>query len=177
MCPPSGKPEMEDEIVAVGAQQLIDCKCRPMVEVVIETASGGSGRGCAPTGSSVGMHEAFILRDGDPANYDGLSVHKAVETARHVIGPALAGMNVFDQRAIDMKMIELDGTANSTTARSPQRRLAATCPAPARREDARARTAGARSSRAELVNRDTSRPWPAPPTVDGPSTVARPAYR
>ncbi len=103
---------MEDGIVAVGAQQLIDCKCRPMVEVVIETASGGSGRGCAPTGSSVGMHEAFILRDGDPANYDGLSVHKAVETARHVIGPALVGMNVFDQRAIDMKMIELDGTPN-----------------------------------------------------------------
>lgn len=103
---------MEDKIVAVAAQQLIDCKCRPVVEVVIDTASGGSGRGSAPTGSSVGMHEAFILRDGDPANYDGLSVHKAVEIARHVIGPALLGMNVFDQRAIDTKMIELDGTPN-----------------------------------------------------------------
>ena len=101
---------MEDRIVAVGAQQVIDCKCRPAVEVVVDTASGGSGRGCAPTGSSVGMHEAFILRDGDPADYNGLSVHKAVENARNVIGPALVGMNVFDQRAVDRKMIELDGT-------------------------------------------------------------------
>ena len=103
---------MDDRIVALGAQQVIDCKCRPAVEVVAHTASGASGRGCAPTGSSVGMHEAFILRDGDPANYDGLSVHKAVEIATTVIGPALVGMNVFDQRAIDRKMIELDGTPN-----------------------------------------------------------------
>ena len=55
--------------------------------------------------------------------------------------------------------------------------VAATFPAPARREDDRARIAGARSSRAEPVNRDTSRPWPAPPTVDGTSTVARPVDR
>ena len=101
---------MEDRILAVGAQQVIDCKCRPAVEVVVTTESGGSGRGCAPTGSSVGMHEAFILRDGDPADYNGLSVHRAVKIAQGVIGPALAGMNVFDQRAIDRKMIELDGT-------------------------------------------------------------------
>ena len=101
---------MEDRIVAVGAQQVIDCKCRPAVETVIRTRSGASGRGCAPTGSSVGMHEAFVLRDGDPENYDGLSVHKAVDNVRRIIGPALLGMNVFDQRAIDAKMIELDGT-------------------------------------------------------------------
>ena len=56
------------------------------------------------------MHEAFILRDGDPTNYNGLSVHEAVENARKIIGPALVGMNVLDQRAIDRKMIELDGT-------------------------------------------------------------------
>ena len=56
------------------------------------------------------MHEAFILRDGEPANYNGLSVHKAVEIARNIIGPVLVGMNVFEQRAIDHRMIELDGT-------------------------------------------------------------------
>ena len=67
--------------------------------------------------------------------------------------------------------------ANSTTARARRRRLAATCPAPAKREDDRARIAGARSSRAEPVNRDTSRPWTAPPTVDGTSTVSRPVDR
>lgn len=103
---------MEDRIVAVGAQQIIDCKCRPAVEVVVRTHSGGSGRGCAPTGTSVGMHEAFVLRDGDPANYDGLSVHRAVDNVRNVIGPALVGMNAFDQRAIDHAMIGLDGTPN-----------------------------------------------------------------
>ena len=101
---------MEDKIVSVHAQQVIDCKCRPAVEVVVDTASGASGRGCAPTGSSVGTFEAFVLRDGDPARWRGLSVYKAVEAARNIIGPELLGMNAFDQSAIDEKMIALDGT-------------------------------------------------------------------
>jgi enolase len=101
---------MEDRIVSVEAQQIIDCKCRPAVEVEIRTASGATGRGAAPTGTSVGMHESYVLRDGDPSTYKGLSVHKAVDHAVNVIGPALIGMNVFDQRAIDETMIALDGT-------------------------------------------------------------------
>jgi enolase len=101
---------MEDKITSVWAQQIIDCKCRPAVEVEIRTESGAIGRGAAPTGTSVGMYEAYVLRDGDPSSYKGLSVHKAVETAQNIIGPALIGMNVFDQRAIDEKMISLDGT-------------------------------------------------------------------
>ncbi|MEX3815328.1 enolase C-terminal domain-like protein [Paraburkholderia sp. BR13439] len=92
------------------AQQIIDCKCRPAVEVEIRTESGAVGLGAAPTGTSVGMHESFVLRDGDPSTYQGLSVHKAVEHAVNIIGPALVGTNVFDQRAIDEKMIALDGT-------------------------------------------------------------------
>ncbi|MEX3960498.1 enolase C-terminal domain-like protein [Trinickia sp. EG282A] len=101
---------MEDRIASVSAQQIIDCKCRPAVEVEIRTEGGAVGRGAAPTGTSVGMHESFVLRDGDPSTYKGLSVHKAVDHAVNVIGPALLGMNVFDQRAIDEKMIALDGT-------------------------------------------------------------------
>ncbi|MCJ9670054.1 MULTISPECIES: enolase C-terminal domain-like protein [unclassified Neorhizobium] len=101
---------MQDRIVSVRAQQIIDCKCRPAVEVEVRTESQAVGRGAAPTGTSVGMHEAFVLRDGDKSTYGGLSVHKAVEKAETVIGPALIGMNVHDQRAIDYKMIELDGT-------------------------------------------------------------------
>lgn len=101
---------MEDKIVSLRAQQIIDCKCRPAVEVEIRTESGAVGLGAAPTGTSVGMHESFVLRDGDPSTYKGLSVHKAVDHAINVIGPALIGMNVFDQRAIDEKMIALDGT-------------------------------------------------------------------
>ena len=101
---------MQDRIASVRAQQIIDCKCRPAVEVEIRTESGAVGRGAAPTGTSVGMHEAFVLRDGDPTTYGGLSVHKAVANAVDAIGPALVGMDVFDQRAIDEKMIALDGT-------------------------------------------------------------------
>ncbi|MGU7774487.1 phosphopyruvate hydratase [Burkholderia sp. MR1-5-21] len=101
---------MEDRIASVRAQQIIDCKCRPAVEVEIRTEGGAIGRGAAPTGTSVGMHESYVLRDGDPSTYKGLSVHKAVDLATNVIGPALIGMNVFDQRAIDEKMIALDGT-------------------------------------------------------------------
>ena len=90
-----------DTIVSLRAQQIIDCKCRPAVEVEIRTASGAVGRGAAPTGTSVGKHEAFVLRDGDPATYNGLSVHKAVNIAETVIGPRIIGMDVFDQRAIE----------------------------------------------------------------------------
>lgn len=104
----------EDRIASVHAQQIIDCKCRPAVEVEIRTEGGAIGRGAAPTGTSVGMHEAFVLRDGDPSTYKGLSVHKAVTIAEEVIGPALIGMNVFDQRAIDEKMIALDGTPDKS---------------------------------------------------------------
>ncbi|RFB86082.1 enolase [Rhizobium leguminosarum bv. trifolii] len=101
---------MQDRIVSLHAQQIIDCKCRPAVEVEIRTESGAIGLGAAPTGTSVGMYEAFVLRDGDPARYKGLSVHLAVDKALNIVGPAIIGMNVFDQRAIDEKMIALDGT-------------------------------------------------------------------
>jgi enolase len=96
------------------ARQLIDCKCRPMVEAEIVTEDGWFGRGAAPTGSSVGRYEAAVIRDGDPKEYDGLSVHKAVDNVVNVIGPALVGMDVDDQRAVDMRMIELDGTENKS---------------------------------------------------------------
>jgi enolase len=101
-------------IESVRARQLIDCKCRPMVEVEVETEGGFVGRGAAPTGQSVGMYEAFVLRDDDPDTYNGLSVHRAVENVRQVIGPALVGMPVDDQRALDDLMIALDGTENKS---------------------------------------------------------------
>jgi enolase len=101
---------MQGKIQSVIAQQIIDCKCRPAVEVEIRTECGAIGRGAAPTGTSVGMHESFVLRDGDASTYAGLSVHKAVDNAVSVLGAVLIGMNVFDQRAIDETMIALDGT-------------------------------------------------------------------
>ncbi|MCI9162574.1 MAG: phosphopyruvate hydratase [Lachnospiraceae bacterium] len=101
---------MGSRIAKVHARQLVDCKCRPMVEVDVVTEEGYVGRGCAPTGSSVGMFESVVLRDNDPKEYHGLSVHKAVENVNKIIAPQLVGMDIFDQKAIDRKMMELDGT-------------------------------------------------------------------
>lgn len=101
---------MSNRITSVHGRQIIDCKCRPVVEVDVITESGAHGSGCAPTGSSVGMYESFILRDNDPNEYHGLSVHKAVDHVNNIIGPALIGMDVTDQQTIDEKMIALDGT-------------------------------------------------------------------
>lgn len=101
---------MGSRIKEVHARQLVDCKCRPMVEVDVVTEEGYVGRGCAPTGSSVGMFESVVLRDHNPKEYHGLSVHKAVDNVNRIIAPKLIGMDVSDQKAIDRKMMELDGT-------------------------------------------------------------------
>ena len=106
------KPHQSDvfRIRSVHARQLIDCKCRPMVEVDVITEGGAVGTASAPTGTSVGMYESCVLRDGDPAEYNGLSVHKAVANVNDIIAPALIGKNVLDQEALDQIMIDLDGT-------------------------------------------------------------------
>lgn len=97
-------------IKSVHARQIIDCKCRPMVEVDVVTEDGVTGTGAAPTGSSVGMYESCVLRDADPGEYHGLSVHRAVDNVNRIIAPKLIGMDVTDQAAIDRRMLELDGT-------------------------------------------------------------------
>ncbi len=101
-------------IESVRARQLIDCKCRPMVEVEVATEGGFVGRGAAPTGQSVGRYEAFVLRDNDPEVYNGLGVNRAVGNVREIIAPALVGMQVEDQRALDDVMVTLDGTENKS---------------------------------------------------------------
>lgn len=101
-------------IKSVHARQIIDCKCRPMVEVDVVTVDGSVGTAAAPTGSSVGMHESFVLRDNDPNEYDGMSVHKAVANVNDVIAPAIIGMDTLDLAAIDKVMIDLDGTDNKS---------------------------------------------------------------
>ncbi|WP_428340189.1 phosphopyruvate hydratase [Mycobacterium sp.] len=98
------------KIASVVARQLLDCKARPLVEVEITTDTGHVGRGASPTGSSVGVHEAFVLRDGDRAEYNGLGVHRAVSAVADEIAPALLGAELDDPRTLDRVMIELDGT-------------------------------------------------------------------
>jgi enolase len=97
-------------IASVVARQLLDCKARPLVEVEITTDKGHVGRGSAPTGSSVGVHEAVVLRDGDQAEYNGLSVHRAVAAVNDEIARVLVGADLDDPRTLDRVMIELDGT-------------------------------------------------------------------
>ncbi len=101
---------LSTKIKSIRARQIIDCKCRPMVEVDVLTEDGALGSGCAPTGSSVGTYESFVLRDNNPDEYHGLSVHKAVKNVLEIITPQLIGMHVTEQRAIDEKLIALDGT-------------------------------------------------------------------
>lgn len=105
---------MEHRIKTITARQILDCKARPMVEVDVITEDGCLGRGSAPTGTSVGMYESFVLRDNDPNDYGGLSVHKAVELVKTVLAPALTGMDVMDQRKLDETMIALDGTPDKS---------------------------------------------------------------
>lgn len=101
---------MKTSIETIRARQILDCKARPVLEVDVITRGGCQGRAAAPTGTSVGMYEAFILRDGDESEYEGLGVHSAVRMVEDVITPALQGMDVCDQEKIDLRMIALDGT-------------------------------------------------------------------
>ena len=102
------------KIKEVKARQVLDCKGRPVAEVDIITEKGVLGRAGASTGSSVGANESFVLRDGDPNVYGGLSVYHAIDNIRNVIAPAIIGMDVQDQTAIDETMIALDGTRYKT---------------------------------------------------------------
>ena len=72
--------------------------------------NGVMGRASVPSGASTGENEALELRDGDKARYGGKGVLKAVENVNNIIAPALRGDNVLNQRAIDYKMLDLDGT-------------------------------------------------------------------
>ena len=101
-------------IKSVKARQILDAKGKPMLEVDVVTEGGILGRGSAPSGISAGSHEAYVLRDKDPKWFDGLSVFKAAEIVHETIAPALRGMDVMDQKAIDQTMIDLDGTEDKS---------------------------------------------------------------
>ena len=91
-------------------REIIDSRGNPTVEVDVILENGVFGRAAVPSGASTGENEALELRDGDKERYGGKGVLKAVENVNKIIAPALKGANVFEQRAIDMKMLKLDGT-------------------------------------------------------------------
>lgn len=100
------------EIESVFAREIMDSRGNPTIEVEVIAEGGFVGRAAVPSGASTGAFEAVELRDGDKNRYLGKGVLKAVENVNDIIAPAVEGMNVFDQVAIDMLMIDLDGTHN-----------------------------------------------------------------
>jgi enolase len=103
---------MSGEIAVVQARQILDSRGNPTVEVDVELGSGAVGRAAVPSGASTGRFEAVELRDGDPQEYLGKGVRKAVQNVREEIGPALLGLDAADQSAIDAALVALDGTKN-----------------------------------------------------------------
>ena len=98
------------KIEKIVAREIIDSRGNPTVEVDVTLENGVLGRAAVPSGASTGENEALELRDGDKKRYGGKGVLKAVENVNKVIAPALKGDCIFAQRALDQKMLKLDGT-------------------------------------------------------------------
>jgi enolase len=99
------------EIEQVNARQIVDSRGNPTVEVEVSLKSGAAGRAAVPSGASTGEFEAVELRDGGDA-WNGKGVTRAVAHVNDEIASAVRGMDADDQRAVDRRMIELDGTPN-----------------------------------------------------------------
>lgn len=101
-------------IARIVGRQILDSRGNPTVEVDVYTTNGAMGRAAVPSGASTGVHEAVELRDGDKSLYLGKGVLKAVENVNTVISDELLGLDIFDQKAIDTLLIQLDGTENKS---------------------------------------------------------------
>ncbi len=103
---------MKSAIRSVVAREVLDSRGNPTVEADVTLESGIRGRGMVPSGASTGVHEAVELRDGDALRYIGKGVLRAVENVNNIIAPAMVGEDVFQQRALDQVLINLDGSPN-----------------------------------------------------------------
>ena len=98
------------KIKKIVGREILDSRGNPTVEVDVILENDVLGRAAVPSGASTGENEALELRDGDKSRYLGKGTLKAVANINKIIAPALIGKNVFEQRAIDQLMLELDGT-------------------------------------------------------------------
>jgi enolase len=96
----------------IDAQEILDSRGNPTIEVTVVLDDGAVGRAAVPSGASTGAHEAVELRDGDKSRYNGKGVQQAVANVVETIAPAVLGEDASDQGAIDALLIELDGTPN-----------------------------------------------------------------
>lgn len=97
------------------AREIIDSRGNPTVEVDVRLESGALGRAAVPSGASTGENEALELRDGDTSRFAGKGTLQAVKNVNEVIAPALKGVDAAEQRYIDHRMIELDGTPTKSS--------------------------------------------------------------
>jgi enolase len=105
---------MDTLIEGIIAREILDSRGNPTIEVEVMLIDGSAGRAAVPSGASTGIHEALELRDGDRMRYNGKGVLKAVENVNEVIADLLLGWEVTDQKAIDLTLIEADGTPNKS---------------------------------------------------------------
>jgi len=99
-------------IAAIIGREVLDSRGNPTVEAEVQLMNGAVGRAIVPSGASTGEHEAVELRDGDAQRFLGKGVLNAVENVNGEIADALGNFDAFDQRGVDARMIELDGTPN-----------------------------------------------------------------
>ena len=101
---------MAAKIVRVHAREIIDSRGNPTVEADVVLEGGILGRAAVPSGASTGEHEAIELRDGDKTRFLGKGVLKAVANVNGPLAQAVTGLDAGDQKALDRRMIEADGT-------------------------------------------------------------------
>jgi len=105
---------MDTTIDSVAAQEILDSRGNPTVEVEVVLADGSWGRAAVPSGASTGIHEALELRDGDKSRYGGKGTLKAVDHVNEEIAEELIGMDAVEQKEIDQALLALDGTPNKS---------------------------------------------------------------
>ena len=101
-------------IEEVGAREILDSRGNPTVEVEIALDDGTLARAAVPSGASTGQHEAVERRDGDPERYLGKGVEGAVAAVLDEIGPEVSGIEAIEQRIVDQKLVDLDGTPDKS---------------------------------------------------------------
>ncbi len=102
-------------ITQIIAREILDSRGNPTIEVEVFTDEG-HGRAAVPSGASTGEHEALELRDGDKKRYLGKGVRKAVQNVEEILTPAVVGLEVYDQPAVDAALLKVDGTKNKEKA-------------------------------------------------------------
>ncbi len=101
-------------IASVAAREILDSRGNPTIEVDVVLDDGAAGRAAVPSGASTGEHEALELRDRDPNRFGGTGVLRAVANVVMVIGPSILGLDALDQRGLDARLLDLDGTSDKS---------------------------------------------------------------